>query len=92
MSIVIEKKKNRSGEIRDFESEYWIVLTVLKFMPPLECVGNSSEKWDGKSQPDSGTLGGKFSNHRQLEKFLLVGLVHQEDPDSETCESEDQHQ
>ena len=31
-----------------------------------------------------------FAEDRKPEEFLLIGLVHQQDPDSETCESESQ--
>ncbi len=37
-------------------------------------------------------LSGEFADDRQLEKLLLVGLVHQEDPDSKASDDENQHQ
>lgn len=49
-------------------------------------------KWDRMSQSDARLFGGELTNHRQPEKLLLIGLNHQEDPDSKAGDGENQYQ
>ena len=49
-------------------------------------------KWDRTSKSYARMLRGEFTNDRQPEKFLLISLNHQEDPDSEADYCANQHQ
>ena len=91
------KKNSRSVLMWAFASERCGALTELKFIllysvSKIGIVVTAVATNDRISQPYARMFCGEFTNDRQPEKFLLIGLNHQEDPDSEAGYRENQHQ
>ena len=97
ISTVIEKKNNRSVLMPACASEPCGVLTVLMFLP-LCCVSKigivvgTVATGDMTSQPYARLFRGEFADDRQPKKFVLIGLIHQDDPDPKASKHENQHQ
>ena len=82
---------------RPCASEPCGVLTVLMFLPPcsvskIGIVVGTVATGDLTSQPYARLFRGELADDRQPKKFVLIGLIHQDDPDPKAGKHENQHQ
>lgn len=72
----------------DDRAQFMLLSSVSKIGIVIGAVANG----DRASKPYTSMLRGEFTHDWQSEKFLLIGLIHQEDPDSKPGDNENQYQ